>query len=134
MIEDSRVKGNRKENVFKRRKYIDTPCHCVKNVQIRSFSDPYFPAFGLNTEIYSVRMRENTDQKKIRFCTFHAVCKSKIKTVVGEHVSSENIHPDIAVDGEVYLKHQPFLNKLSNKKKLFMKCWYHRKYLSWTTQ
>ena len=35
------------------------------------FSGPYFPAFGLNTERYgispySVRMRENTDQKKRR--------------------------------------------------------------------
>ena len=42
--------------------------HCVKSVCIRSFSDPYFPAFELNTEtrsisLYSVRMRENTDQK-----------------------------------------------------------------------
>ena len=25
---------------------------CVKSVQIRSFSGPYFPVFGLNTEIY----------------------------------------------------------------------------------
>ena len=24
--------------------------HCVKSVRIRSFSSPYFPAFGLNTE------------------------------------------------------------------------------------
>ena len=101
-----------------------------ENVQVRSFSGPYLPAFRLNAEIYSVQMQENTDQIKIRLCTFHAVCKSKIKTVVGEHVSSENIHSDIVVDCEVYLKHQPFLNKLSNKKKLFMKCWYHRKYLS----
>ena len=46
----------------------------------RVFSGPYFPAFGLNTERYrvSVRMRENTDQKKLRIsiwtlftqCTF----------------------------------------------------------------
>ena len=27
--------------------------HCVKSVYIRSYSGPYFPAFGLNTEIYS---------------------------------------------------------------------------------
>ena len=27
---------------------------CVKSIRIRSFSCPYFPAFGLNTEIYSV--------------------------------------------------------------------------------
>ena len=26
--------------------------HCVKSVQIRIFSGPYFPAFGLNTERY----------------------------------------------------------------------------------
>ena len=31
--------------------------HCVKSIQIWSFSGPYFP--------YSVRMRENTDQKKL---------------------------------------------------------------------
>ena len=28
--------------------------HCVKIVQIRSFSGLYFPVFGLNTEVYSV--------------------------------------------------------------------------------
>ena len=28
--------------------------HCLKTVQIRSFSGPYFPELGLNTEIYSV--------------------------------------------------------------------------------
>ena len=27
--------------------------HCVKSVGIRSFSGPYFPALGLNTEIYA---------------------------------------------------------------------------------
>ena len=26
--------------------------HCVKSVRIRSYSDPYFPAFGQNTERY----------------------------------------------------------------------------------
>ena len=24
--------------------------HCVKSVRIRSYSDPYFPTFGLNTD------------------------------------------------------------------------------------
>ena len=48
--------------------------HCVKSVQIRSFSGPYFPAFGLNTEryaisLYSVRMWKNTNQKKLRIWT-----------------------------------------------------------------
>ena len=27
--------------------------HCVKGVCIRSFSGPYFPAFGMNTDTYS---------------------------------------------------------------------------------
>ena len=42
--------------------------HCVKSVRLRSFSDPCFPVFGLNTGRYSISpywvwMRENTDQK-----------------------------------------------------------------------
>ena len=50
---------------------ISNQLHCVKSVRIRSFSGPYFPAFGLNTERksispYSVGMRENTDQNKVR--------------------------------------------------------------------
>ena len=28
--------------------------HCVKSVHIRSYSGPYFPAFGLNAERYSL--------------------------------------------------------------------------------
>ena len=35
--------------------------HCVKSVKYGIFSGPYFP--------YSVRMRKNTDQKKLRFWT-----------------------------------------------------------------
>ena len=53
------------------------------------FSGPYFPAFGLNTErfphsdwiwrdtnylSYSVRMRKNTDQKKLRIGTHFTQC------------------------------------------------------------
>ena len=30
--------------------------HCVKSVRIRSFSGPYFPAFGRNTERYSLSL------------------------------------------------------------------------------
>ena len=40
--------------------------HCVKTVQIRSFSGPYFPAFGLNTEIHSVNLRTQSECGKIR--------------------------------------------------------------------
>ena len=49
--------------------------YCLKSVQIRSFSGPFF--FCIRTEYgemrsispYSVRVRENTDQKKLRIWT-----------------------------------------------------------------
>ena len=37
--------------------------------QYRVFVGPYFPVFGLNTErksLYSVRIQENTAQKKVK--------------------------------------------------------------------
>ena len=46
--------------------------HCVKSVRIRSFSGPYFPAFGLHSRIQSecgkIRTRKTTNTD-----TFHAV-------------------------------------------------------------
>ena len=53
-------------------------CNCVKNVHIRSFSGPYFPAFGLNKERYrvlrifpySVQIRENKGQKNSEYGHF----------------------------------------------------------------
>ena len=39
--------------------------HYVKSVLIRSFSGPYFPAFGLNTERYSVSLRTQSECGKI---------------------------------------------------------------------
>ena len=55
--------------------------HCLKSVRIWSFSGPYFPEFGLNTERYclslslclssrSVRMRDNMDQKNSEYGHF----------------------------------------------------------------
>ena len=40
--------------------------HCVKSVPIRRSSGPYFPAFGLNTEIYGVNIRIQFEYRKIR--------------------------------------------------------------------
>ena len=51
----------------------------MKSARIRSFSRPYFPAFGLNTERYSVSVRIQYKYGKIRTRktpntnTFHAV-------------------------------------------------------------
>ena len=40
--------------------------HCVKSVRIWSFSDPYFPTFELNTEIYPVNLQIKSECRKIR--------------------------------------------------------------------
>ena len=40
--------------------------HCVKSAQIRNFSGPYFLAFGLNTETYSVSLRIQSECRKIQ--------------------------------------------------------------------
>ena len=40
--------------------------HCVKRVRIRSYSGPCFPAFGLNTERYSVSLHIHSECGKIR--------------------------------------------------------------------
>ena len=50
--------------------YMNNPIHCVKSVRIRSYSGPYFPAFGLNTERYGVKMRNKIISKTD---TFHVV-------------------------------------------------------------
>ena len=51
----------------------------MKSVCLQSFFDPYFPAFGLNMERYSVSYRIESEYGKIRtrktsiVDTFHAV-------------------------------------------------------------
>ena len=47
--------------------------HCMKSARIQSFYGPYFPSFWLNPNTdtsYSVRMRENTDQKNSKYGLF----------------------------------------------------------------
>ena len=43
----------------------NTTGHCVKSVNIRSYSGPYFPAFGLNTERYGVSLRIQSECGKM---------------------------------------------------------------------
>ena len=58
-----------------------TQCHlhCVKSVRIRSYSGPYFPTFGLNTQRYSASLRTQSECGKMQTRitpnqnTFHAV-------------------------------------------------------------
>ena len=50
--------------------------HCMKSLQIRSFSGPYFPLFGLNTVIYSANLLIQSEFREIKTLyldTFYAV-------------------------------------------------------------
>ena len=53
--------------------------NCVKSVRFRSFSVPYFPAFGLNTERYGVSLPIQSEcgktqtTKTLNKDTFHGV-------------------------------------------------------------
>ena len=45
---------------------VFTLVHCIKSVQVQSFSGLYFPVFGLNTEIYGENLRIQYKYRKIR--------------------------------------------------------------------
>ena len=49
-------------------KYNQAKGHCVKSVRIRSFSGPYFPAFGLSTGLNTERvsLRTQSECRKLR--------------------------------------------------------------------
>ena len=74
----------------KHKKCLSMIIHYVKGVRIQSYSGPYFPAFGLNTERYSVSLCIQSECGKIRTRitpnsdTFYAV------TVIGtkQHLSN----------------------------------------------
>ena len=53
IILDPFISGQLASNILRKHFYN----HCVKTFPIRSFSCPYFPAFGLNTEIDIVNLR-----------------------------------------------------------------------------
>ena len=50
-------------SIILRFELVNHAYHVLKGVRIRSFSGPYFSAFGLNKSPYSDQMQENTDQK-----------------------------------------------------------------------
>ena len=56
--------------------------HCIKSVRIRSYPDPHFPAFEMNTERYGVSLRIQSECGKMQtritpnVNTFHEVCRS----------------------------------------------------------
>ena len=64
--------------------------HCVRSVCIRSYSGPYFHAFGLNMERYGVSLRIQSEYAKIgtRITpnkeTFHVVHVFNEKTITSK--------------------------------------------------
>ena len=80
---------------------IRETCHCVKSVLIRSFSGPYFLAFGLNTERYSVSLHIQSECGKIRTRkipntdTFHAVCDDSCNMKRYLRVTGNIFYPDL---------------------------------------
>ena len=82
LIHSSRIFFQNLENFPNSQVDFQTFCtleHCVKSVRIRSFSGPYFPAFGLSTERYSVSLHIQSEcgkmptRKTPKTDTFHAV-------------------------------------------------------------
>ena len=55
-----------KNNVFATERSAFLSKHCLKSVRIRSFSSPYFSAFGLNTQRYSASLRFQFECGKIQ--------------------------------------------------------------------
>ena len=54
------------------------------------FSSSYFPAFRLNTEIYEVKMRKNTDQKNCKYVRFlRAASSSERYWVTSKSISTK---------------------------------------------
>ena len=54
--------------------------HCVKSVRIRSYPGTHFPAFGVNIQSESGKMRTRitTNTDTIRQCSLHSSCYDKI--------------------------------------------------------
>ena len=52
--------------IFFRQRHFKLHLHCMKSVKYTVISGPYFPVFGLNTEIYGVNIRIQSKYRKIR--------------------------------------------------------------------
>ena len=50
---------------MEQRLLFSSKCHCIKSVHVRSYSGPYFPAFGLNKENYAVSLHIQSECEKI---------------------------------------------------------------------
>ena len=112
--------------------YICVPIfytHCVKGVRIRSYSGPYFPVFGLNTERYvSFRIQSEFGEIRTRISpntdTFYAVTMLKQKTGL-EANKTWNKLTVIALTNANFQYARPFseATEISFKFHLLYQCW-----------
>ena len=69
--------------------------HCVKSVQIRIFSGPYFPAFVVNMERYEVSLRIQSECWKIQtmknFVSGHFSCSENHVPISGKTFVFESL-------------------------------------------
>ena len=84
--------GTKDEHDFLHENY-----YCVKSVRIRSYSGPYFPAFGLKTEIFS---RIRTEYGEIQSTSPYLIRMRKIRTRITLNTDTFHTvyHGDIEVD------------------------------------
>ena len=68
-------------------KDLNAPLHCLKSVRIRSYSGPYFPVFGLNTErcwyVQFKHTAEDLIQNLFHYGIFHLVVRKNIARTNG---------------------------------------------------
>ena len=85
---------------FKKTKSNDP--HCVKSVRIRNYFSLHFPAFGLNTERYSVslrispysvRMRENVDQNNAKYQQFLRSA-TMAESIISTYLTNQYLCPE----------------------------------------
>ena len=82
--------------VFKKPLY-NCSIHCVKCVLIRSYTGPYFLAFGLNTDRYSVSLRIQSKCGKMRTranSVFEHFSRSGVEKCRTEQLRSNRIGPN----------------------------------------
>ena len=87
-----------KNNVFATERSAFLSKHFLKSVRIRSFSSPYFPAFGLNTQRYSVSLcfqfecRRIQTRKSPNTGTFQEVKNREIDSNLLNYTASDLTH------------------------------------------
>ena len=85
--------------------------HCIKSVRIRSYSCPHFPAFGQNTERFSVSLRSGCGKIRTRIApntdALYAVFSSKTLLIIFENNLWKYMHISI-VKVHIFMKNDKY--------------------------